>query len=119
MRIRKKRKIKTLKIRTKKKITTLNIMTIRTLMATGFIATVLHHTLNQKRQFSFLVIAWSKKINGFYLTKNLCQQWNIKAISHTNTVDPVKHLNESQLPLNKYGTIEFAKNFKNFLCKLN
>ena len=94
-------------------------MTIRTLMATAFITTVLHHTLNQKRQFSFLVIAWSKKINGFYLTKNLCQQWNIKAISHTNTVDPAKYLNQIQLPLNKYGTIEFAKNFKNFLYKFN
>ena len=87
-------------------------MTIRTLMATAFITTVLHHTLNQKRQFSFLVIAWSKKINGFYLTKNLCQQWNIKAISHTNTVDPAKYLNQSQLPLNKYGSIEFAKTSK-------
>ena len=26
---------------------------------------------------------------------NTCQQWNIKVISHTNTIDPAKHLNES------------------------
>ena len=51
---------------------------------------------------------------------SMCQQRNIKIISHTNTIDPAKHLNESQqLHLNKYGSIEFAKNFKNFLYKLN
>ena len=30
-----------------------------------------------------------------------------------------KHLNENLLHLNRYGTIEFAKNFKTFLYKLN
>ena len=30
-----------------------------------------------------------------------------------------KHLNENVLHLNRYGTIEFAKNFKTFLYKLN
>ena len=50
---------------------------------------------------------------------NMCQQRNIKVISHTNTIDPAKHLNESKLHLNKYGTIEFAKNFKNFIYKLS
>ena len=54
---------------------------------------------------------------------NMCQQWNIKVISHTklairtSQISPTKHLNESHL--NKYGTIEFAQNFKNFLYKLN
>ena len=61
-------------------------MIIKTLIATGFITTVLHHPLNQKRQLSFFVIAWFKKVNGFY---------------HTNTIDPAKHLNESQIHLNK------------------
>ena len=50
---------------------------------------------------------------------NMCQQRNIKVISYTNTIDPAKHLNESQLHLNEYGTIEFAKNFKNFKYNLN
>ena len=49
----------------------------------------------------------------------MCQQWDIKAISHTNTIHPVKHLNESQLHLNKYKTIEFANIFKNFLYNLS
>ena len=30
-----------------------------------------------------------------------------------------KHLDENSLHLNRYGTIEFAKNFKNFLYRLN
>ena len=45
----------------------------------------------------------------------MCQQRNIKAISRTKKIDPVKHLNEKQLHLNKYGTIEFVKNFKKFI----
>ena len=61
----------------------------------------------------------NNKVNEFNrrLT-NMCQQPNIKVISHTNTTDPAKHLNERKLYLNKYGTIEFAENFKNFLYKL-
>ena len=50
---------------------------------------------------------------------NMCQQQNIKVVTHTNTIDPAKDLNENKLHLNKYGTIEFAKNFKNFLYNLN
>ena len=49
----------------------------------------------------------------------MCQQRNIKVISHTNTTDLSKQLNKSKLHLNKYRTTEFAKNFKNFLCRLN
>ena len=40
---------------------------------------------------------------------NMCQQRNIKVISHTNTTDPPKHVNESQRHLDKYGTFEFVK----------
>ena len=47
---------------------------------------------------------------------NISQQWNIKIINHTNTIDPSKHLNESLFHLNRYGAIEFANNFKKILC---
>ena len=57
------------------------------------------------------------EVNSHWI--NMCQQQNIKAISHTNTIDPAKHLNENKLHLNKYGTLEFATNFKNFLYNLN
>ena len=50
---------------------------------------------------------------------NMCEQRNIKIINHSDTIDRSRHLNESQLHLNRYGTVEFAKNFKNFLCKLD
>ena len=46
---------------------------------------------------------------------NMRQQRNIKIINHTNTIDPSKHLNESLFHLNRYGAVEFANNFKNFL----
>ena len=51
---------------------------IRTLLTTTFIATVLHHSLNQKRQSSLLVIAWSKKIMVFYLTKDIKHKYLVK-----------------------------------------
>ena len=50
---------------------------------------------------------------------NMCQQRDIKAISHINTIHPAKHLNESQPHFNKYRTIEFASIFKNFLYNLS
>ena len=40
---------------------------------------------------------------------NMCQQWK-QVISHTNTIDLVKHLNERQLHSSKYVTIKFVKN---------
>ena len=49
---------------------------------------------------------------------NMCHQRGIKVISHTETIDPINHLNESLLHLNRYGAIEFSKNFKKFLCDL-
>ena len=48
---------------------------------------------------------------------NMCNTRNIKYINHS-TIDPEQHLNESHLHLNKYGSIEFSKNFANFLCNL-
>ena len=47
---------------------------------------------------------------------NMCEQRNIKIINHSDTIDRSRHLNESHLHLNRYGTVEFAKNFKNVLC---
>ena len=49
---------------------------------------------------------------------NMCQERNINFINHTNTIDPKRHLNESHLHLNRYGTNEFTKNFANFLCNM-
>ena len=49
----------------------------------------------------------------------MCEQRNIKIINHSDTIDRSRHLNESDLHLNRYGTVEFAKNFKNLLCKLD
>ena len=40
-------------------------------------------------------------------------------INHTKTIDPGNHLNESQFHLNRYGNIEFTKNFKKILCNLD
>ena len=58
----------------------------------------------------------NNKVNEFNsCLANMCQQRNTKVISHTNTINPAKHLNESPLFKNKYGTIEFAKNFKHFV----
>ena len=45
---------------------------------------------------------------------NMCELRNIKIINHSDTIDRSRHLNESHLHLNRYGTVEFAKNFKNF-----
>ena len=49
---------------------------------------------------------------------NMCDARNINCINHSNTIDPEKHLNESHLHLNKYGSINFSKNFASFLCSL-
>ena len=58
-----------------------------------------------------------KEVNNRLI--NMCEQRNIKIINHSDTIDRSRHLNESHLHLNRYGTVEFAKNFKNFLCKLD
>ena len=63
----------------------------------------------------------------------MCNQHEIKAVNHTNTIDSAKNLNESQLHLNRYGNIIFGKNFhlnrygniifgknfEKFLCELD
>ena len=49
---------------------------------------------------------------------NMCHARNIGCINHSDTIDPKQHLNESNIHLNKYGNIEFSKNFTNFLYNL-
>ena len=41
---------------------------------------------------------------------NMCRERDITFIDHTDTIDTQRHLNESRVHLNKFGTIEFAKN---------
>ena len=50
----------------------------------------------------------------------MCNHRGFPVINHTKTINPLEnHLNESQLHLNRYGNIEFTKNFKKFLCNLD
>ena len=44
---------------------------------------------------------------------------NISFLSHDESIDPSKHLNESKLHLNNSGIKIFAENFSRFLVKLN
>ena len=47
------------------------------------------------------------------------KQRGLPYLSHYETIDPNKHLNESNLRLNSYGIKVFAENFSNFLSKSN
>ena len=49
----------------------------------------------------------------------MCKQRSLRYISHYETIDPNKHLNESNLHLNSYGIGVFAENFSHFLSKSN
>ena len=49
---------------------------------------------------------------------NMCQVRNIGYINHSDNIDPEQHLNESNIHLNKYGNIEFSKNFAKFLYNM-
>ena len=44
---------------------------------------------------------------------------NISFLSHDESIDPSKHLNESKLHLNSNGIKIFAEDFSKFLVKLN
>ena len=50
---------------------------------------------------------------------NMCQERNISFINHKDTINPERHLNESHLHLNRYGSIGFNKKFTNFLRDLD
>ena len=47
------------------------------------------------------------------------KQRGLPYISHCETIDPNKHLNESNLHLNSDGIRVFTENFSNFLSKSN
>ena len=49
----------------------------------------------------------------------MCKQRGSPYMSHYETIDPNKHLNENNLHLNSYDTGVFAENFSNFLSKSN
>ena len=49
----------------------------------------------------------------------MCKRRGLPYISHCETIDLDKHLNESNLHLNSYGISVFAENFSIFLSKSN
>ena len=49
----------------------------------------------------------------------MCKERNISLISHDESIDPSKHLNETKLHLNSNGIKIFAEKFSRFLVKLN
>ena len=49
----------------------------------------------------------------------MCKERNISFLSHDESIDPSKHLNESKLHLNSNGIKIFAEDFSRFLVKLN
>ena len=49
----------------------------------------------------------------------MCKERNISFLSHDESIDPSKHLNESKLHLNNSGIKIFTENFSRFLVKLN
>ena len=49
----------------------------------------------------------------------MSEEKNISFLSHDESIDPSKHLNESKLHLNKHGIKIFAEDFSRFLAKRN
>lgn len=49
---------------------------------------------------------------------NMCNERNINFIDHKNDVQPERHINESKVHLNRYGTIVFAKKFSDYISNL-
>ena len=49
---------------------------------------------------------------------NMCNQRNIRFINHSDDIQPERHVNDSEVHLNRYGTIVFAKNITKFLSDL-
>ena len=49
----------------------------------------------------------------------MCKERNISFLSHDESINPSKHLNESKLHLNINGIKIFAEHFSRFLVKLN
>ena len=49
----------------------------------------------------------------------MCKERNISFLSHDESIDPSKRLNERKLHLNSNGIKIFLENFSRFLVKLN
>ena len=49
---------------------------------------------------------------------NMCKERNINFVNHKDDIEPERHLNESKLHLNRYGTIVFANKFSNYISEL-
>ena len=49
----------------------------------------------------------------------MCKERNISFLSHDESIDPSKYLNEGKLHLNSSGIKTFAEKFSRFLVKLN
>ena len=49
----------------------------------------------------------------------MCKERNISFLSHDESIDPSKHLNESKQHLNNSGIKIFVENFSRILVKLN
>ena len=49
---------------------------------------------------------------------NMCNERNINFIDHKNDVQTERHINESKVHLNRYGTIVFAKKFSDYISNL-
>ena len=49
---------------------------------------------------------------------NICNQSNIRFINHSDDIQPKRHVNDSKVHLNRYGTIVFAKKITKFLSDL-
>ena len=49
----------------------------------------------------------------------MCKERKISFLSHDESIDPSKHLNENKLHLNSNGIKIFAENFSRLLVKLN
>ena len=71
---------------------------------------VIHKTIQNNNKEPF------KKNHRLVL---MCNERNISFLSHEESTDPSKHLNESKLHLNSNGIKTFAENFSRFLVKLN
>ena len=59
----------------------------------------------------------ANEVNGRLM--NMCREQNIPYIDHVDIISPERHLNESNLHLNRYGTLAFAKNFSKYLLELS
>ena len=57
----------------------------------------------------------AQEINSRFI--NMCGERDTTFNDHTDTIDIERHLNESNVHLNKSGTIEFAKNVFEFLLQ--